>query len=353
MWSRVVSLAAIPLLAVTIGCERRGGSVAESDEPVTKSTGKSSNYVPLATREQIQAFEDVAGPLGFACDYIRSEPWLWEHIKKYPVVRQFRLINRPDAEAAVAKLPDPNFGLGLEFENTRFPDSALPKLQRFTYLRHLSFRGKTGLTNDGLATIGKLTDLSALTLQTGDITDAGLVHLKGLTALHTLNLDGNRQVTNAGLAHLEGLSGLNYLHLDNTGITPAGLVHLKRMKQLRLVRTREVYTEEGFAYLGRYGIAHAHPEAIPPRSQDRPGNPSEVIRMSLGFSHNADEALNYIQSFKNLEQLDLPGSLTAKGLKKVHGFKKLTQLRIPGPLLDDAEAMKELKAALPKCKVSS
>jgi hypothetical protein len=95
----------------------------------------------------------------------------------------------------------------------------------------VSFDG-TQATDAGLEHLKGLTCLEVLWLGDTKVTDAGLEHLKGLTNLEVLSL-GYTQVTDAGLEHLKGLVNLRELDLFQTQVTDAGLVYLKEMAELR------------------------------------------------------------------------------------------------------------------------
>jgi hypothetical protein len=87
------------------------------------------------------------------------------------------------------------------------------------------------LTEEGMAHLDHLSQLSLLWLDHSNITDVGLTHLEGLGQLRSLSLKST-EVTDAGLTYLRRLSKLQQLWLDDTRVTDAGLVRLEGMKQL-------------------------------------------------------------------------------------------------------------------------
>ncbi|MCD8535322.1 MAG: hypothetical protein LR011_11280 [Verrucomicrobia bacterium] len=87
------------------------------------------------------------------------------------------------------------------------------------------------VTDDSLAPVSSIQNLTDLDLSKTAITDAGLAHIKGLTNLTRLNLN-NTSVTDAGLQHLAGLKNLTYLNLYGTKVTDAGLESLKGIQTL-------------------------------------------------------------------------------------------------------------------------
>lgn len=87
------------------------------------------------------------------------------------------------------------------------------------------------VTDDSLASVSSIQNLTDLDLSKTAVTDAGLAHIKGLTNLTRLNLN-NTAVTDAGLQHLAGLKNLTYLNLYGTKVTDAGLESLKGIQTL-------------------------------------------------------------------------------------------------------------------------
>lgn len=84
----------------------------------------------------------------------------------------------------------------------------------------------TAITDDGLAQIAALPNLTRLHLEKTAIGDAGLDHLAGLQQLEYLNLYATK-VTDAGVDKLTGLSGLHKLYLWQSEVTDAGADKLR------------------------------------------------------------------------------------------------------------------------------
>jgi cytochrome b561 len=82
------------------------------------------------------------------------------------------------------------------------------------------------VTDDQLAVIGRMENLSALRLSLNGITDAGAVRLAGLQNLRSLNLYGTR-ITDDSLADLGRLPRLERLHVWRTRVTEAGAARLR------------------------------------------------------------------------------------------------------------------------------
>lgn len=86
--------------------------------------------------------------------------------------------------------------------------------------------GSTVTTDEGLETIGKLSNLTRLHLQNTEVTDEGLVHLTGLSNLELLNLYGTK-VTDEGIQQLKELPHLRKLFVWLTKVTQEGAQELE------------------------------------------------------------------------------------------------------------------------------
>jgi beta-lactamase regulating signal transducer with metallopeptidase domain/Leucine-rich repeat (LRR) protein len=100
------------------------------------------------------------------------------------------------------------------------------------------FQYPPNISDVGLAQIGKLENLTELTLNSSRITDAGLKVLKRLRKLEKLVII-RTQVTDAGVIHLSKLPKLRILYLDKTKVTDITLRHLKEFPELEAVSLRK------------------------------------------------------------------------------------------------------------------
>jgi uncharacterized membrane protein len=82
--------------------------------------------------------------------------------------------------------------------------------------------GRTKITDDGLKTIGQLSNLSQLNLERTSIQDSGLANLAKLSRLTFLNLIGNN-ITDRGIDHISRLPKLEKVHLYQTKVTADGV----------------------------------------------------------------------------------------------------------------------------------
>jgi hypothetical protein len=84
----------------------------------------------------------------------------------------------------------------------------------------------TSITDDGLAQLAALPNLTRLHLEKTSIGDAGLAHLAGMKQLEYLNLYAT-QVSDAGVDQLSGLVGLQKLYLWQSNVTDDGADKLR------------------------------------------------------------------------------------------------------------------------------
>ena len=81
------------------------------------------------------------------------------------------------------------------------------------------------VTDDGLACLRRLPQITMLVVRSHWITDGGVAHLAGLTRLRILTLHDS-QITDAGVAYLGQLNSLMALHLHSPHVTDAALEHV-------------------------------------------------------------------------------------------------------------------------------
>ena len=138
----------------------------------------------------------------------------------------------------IAPLADGTPFLSVDTTNVapRFDDRQLASLVALApQVTWLSLSG-TGITDEGLATLARFSNLTRLHLDGTRITDAGLAHLAALERLEYLNLYGTA-VTDAGLQHLSGLHTLRTLYLWKTQTTTGGVGQLRAaLPRLRVDR---------------------------------------------------------------------------------------------------------------------
>jgi hypothetical protein len=87
--------------------------------------------------------------------------------------------------------------------------------------------GRTNITDEGLKTIGQLSNLTQLNLEYTKVGDTGLERLIQLKRLALLNLVGNK-VSNKSLLQIGRITTLEKVFLYQTGVTSEGVDQLKK-----------------------------------------------------------------------------------------------------------------------------
>lgn len=144
-----------------------------------------------------------------------------------------------DAEAKESPLPElplPEVGAAdpAVIEKLSEAGAQVSSLFAGSSLLQVSFalRGEPA-TDAEVALLAELAEqVYSLNLAKGKVSDQGLAVLSQLKNLSQLHLE-NSSVTDGGLANLSGLTSLQYLNLYGTGVTDAGLKHLEALKHLR------------------------------------------------------------------------------------------------------------------------
>jgi hypothetical protein len=133
------------------------------------------------------------------------------------------------------------------YNATQISDRGLEHLQALRELEYLNLGGdgskSSRITDAGLKTIGRMTQLRRLVLDDLSLTDAGLDEIGKLTNLRLLVL-GRLSITDAGLKHLTNLAQLETLRIDTCSVTKKGIVELgRRLPDCRILLDYEDVAE--------------------------------------------------------------------------------------------------------------
>jgi serine/threonine protein kinase len=300
--------------------------------------------------------------------------------------------------------------LVLNLRETAINDDGVAHLASLKKLHELNLSG-TRVSDAGLAHLKEMPHLDALFLNDTSVSDAGLARLTGFTQLRKLRLAGTR-ISDAGLKHLAELGKLQEVRLDRTRVSDAGVEHLRKMSKLRVItlaaarvsakgiaslkaafpstrllwwepnRTAAemILAEGGKVHLRGKGDAG---ERLVKDVKDLPDDYFQVTRADLaGVRGGVGRALKRMAllsdpDFDRLGTIDLSGTIVSdddlKQLRKLTrlqalvlartgvtdtalmylaALKGLTQLDLSGTKTT-AEAIAELKKALPKCQIHS
>ena len=152
---------------------------------------------------------------------------------------------------------------------------------------------RSQVSDAGLATLAKLTNLERLHLENTKIGDAGIAQLAGLSKLEYLNLYGTK-VSDAGLGKLEGNKALKKLFVWQTAVTQAGAKALEAKVPGLVVNLG--LSEAEIAKLTAPPPApppapKADPKAAPAPAAKPAAAGSDVIKTAMKQYHKPDDAL--------------------------------------------------------------
>ncbi len=103
------------------------------------------------------------------------------------------------------------------------------ELQGVAALRFLDLSENRNVTNDGLAKLKMLPQLTGLNLSSCTVTNTGLEHLRQLPQLAYLNLSFCNRLSDPALKSLEAMKNLAYVDLQGClGITQGGFSRVRR-----------------------------------------------------------------------------------------------------------------------------
>ena len=135
---------------------------------------------------------------------------------------------------------DPWLQCNASIAGSTFGDTELARLTPLAAnIRWLDLGG-TQVTDAGLPTLMRMTNLTRLHLERTKLTDAGLAKLAALNELEYLNLYGT-EISDAGIENLQGLPKLRQLYLWRTKVSPAAAATFKdsRIDQDQIQRWQE------------------------------------------------------------------------------------------------------------------
>jgi len=152
-----------------------------------------------------------------------------------------------DDLAEIASLPELTH---LNLNDAQIGSEGLAHLAKMSQIKQLELSG-TLTTDDDLRQLAELSTLEVLKLEHCQITDEGLRHIAGSTSLWMLHIDG-ASVTKNGLLHLIGLRNLRTLSIRGTQVSDEGLQLLHGMNQLEMLFVDgTAVSEQGVAEINR------------------------------------------------------------------------------------------------------
>ena len=202
---------------------------------------------------------------------------------------------------------------GIRISNTGITGDGLVHLKKLKKLEFISVRGTKGITARGIEHLNELTSLKGLELGGQDITDDCIVHIS--SDVTSLSLE-DTQITDAGLQHISSLENLTELSVvdrffspNETPVTDAGVKHLASMKNLEILHLRR---------LGLSDLSVKHLKSL-----------KGLVRLRLAGNQISNSGLAYLQNMVHIRQLELTNNkVTDSGLAHLKPLAELEQLRI-------------------------
>lgn len=200
-----------------------------ADDDDRMPPAKKGPPLPRPEIELIRKWIEAGADMGDGVSASSSGPvkFVTDHLAANLAVPDPALLEQLKAEFVnVRVLKDGKF-VELDFSHTDYPVGGI-KLERLAPLcRNVNSLdlSRTRISDQDLAHVATMTNLTRLLLSRTEIGDGGLVHLKGLSQLEYLNLYQTK-VTDAGLSHLSGMTNLKKLYAWQSGITSGGAASL-------------------------------------------------------------------------------------------------------------------------------
>jgi internalin A len=203
-----------------------GGNVSKDDEGKIKSIFLSGNIDGTIEDIDFSMLTNLKAIMIFA-NKMTDRSLL--HLAKTPPGLEFVYIDGAQViDKGLIELLQKQKSLHLlVVSDSKMTDLAMPEIGKLKDLTNLTLAG-TGITGKGIKNLLDLRHLSTLDLARTDISDAGLQEIKQLTSISTLSLDGTK-VTDAGILQLGSLTELRWLGVSSTKVTEKGKKALQKL----------------------------------------------------------------------------------------------------------------------------
>ena len=177
------------------------------------------------------------------------------------------------------------------------------------------------ISDNDLANLERMQDLTGLVIDSDKITDNAFDHIGKLKNLQYLCIHG-LLINGPGLKELANLKDLTQLQLDHSPVNDEGLKHLKGMRLNTLTLSLTNITDRGL---------------------DEIRDMATLKLLDISYDKITDKAFDAIGKLKNLERLRVDhASINGTGFKQLAGLKNLTELQVGNNPIND-EGLKYLK----------
>jgi Leucine-rich repeat (LRR) protein len=232
-------------------------------------------------------------------------------------------------------------------------DATLTDIETLKNLRQLHIPNGGTITDKGVKSIGKLTNLEELQLTDSEVTDGGMKDIASLPKLRWLDLSDDH-ITDASLKLLKGKQ-IERLYLGGTRVTDRGIDEIKDMKSLRYLDV--MCTKVTNASLDKLkGIPGLEILGLPEEEiHEAPDDPSAVAAIEAagidiskfnitdnvhsvdapGKRQNPPTWMKWLKGLHSVKYMRLPNDTQNADLKYLAGMTSLESLEVGGDFSED------------------
>jgi len=247
------------------------------------------------------------------------------------IISPRRQLSAADWDALIAAMNEHRIA---RLEASLITDDVLARVAKLDHVTSLSLNGSRSLTDVGLSTIARMSQLKHLNLSDTNITDRGLEVLRHLPQLETFEMTWHRGATDTGLAQLKWCDRLERVDLMGT-LTGDGVIEALQGKPvLRSFSTGRLVTDAGIRLLQNFPQFKTW-QGEWPQDASNPEADSTRLLVDGPFS---DEGLAALATLDGVFALDLfwnVTKITPEGFGHLIHMPHLGSLGADGALTDN------------------
>ncbi len=275
-------------------------------------------------------------------------------LKGHGSLRELNLANTRISNAAIEALSGNEQLTSLDISGTRVDDAGMIHVGKLRHLRVL--RVNKTISNEALAAIEGLVELNDFA-GPAEITDVGLNHLRNMTNMQCIGRGISRvmgRVTDNGLRSIGALTEMRQLDLENSQVTDNGLRSMLAMTELRqLDLENSRITDEGMKIIGQMRnlvTLSLCKTKITDVGIREIANIKGLRSLDCMETDLGNAGLVQIGTLRKLDSLCLAGTrVTSAGMKSLTNMPELYELELGATQVDD-EGMASI-AKVPKLAV--
>ncbi|MBM4071158.1 MAG: hypothetical protein FJ271_19815, partial [Planctomycetes bacterium] len=227
----------------------------------------------------------------------------------------------------------------LVIQSDKVTSAGLAVLKDLPRVTAVNLSGARNVGDAALVHVKEATQLQHLWLDSDRFSDAGLGQLGGMSKLKTLSLAGAR-VSDSGMAHLKNLHDLEMLGLSRTRVTDKGLAHIRGLKELNSLEISWTQvTDEGLENLAELtklqALALDHLAGLKGTGLKHLQKLTRIADLVLVGTGLTDQGLASVAELRQILHLDLSQTgVTDDGLAWLVRLVSLRHLSLPDTIGD-------------------